>query len=164
MLVQTYPNGANFVRTPPVEVSIADIEELNTLLLSSRCWGTGEEIKKLRNTVATDSAGSSEMMFHRLPTTYSLVPVDKQVTCIDGFQLFRNGGFFILLSLSSSNVEREAGLRHHGSGLQLWRGEQINEPVEPHRCAGELLTVLLQPAPADRGQPQYTDGHPSYSE
>ena len=56
---------------------------------------TVEEIKKLRNIVATDSAGSSEMTFHSLPTTYSLVPVDNQVAGIDEFQLFRNGGFFI---------------------------------------------------------------------
>ena len=56
---------------------------------------TVEEIKKLRNIVATDSAGSSEMTFHSLPTTYSLVPVDNQVAGINEFQLFRNGGFFI---------------------------------------------------------------------
>ena len=53
------------------------------------------------------------------------------------------GGVFISL-LSSSNLEREAGLRHNGAGLQHWRGEHLKEPVEPHRCVGELLTVLLQ--------------------
>ena len=72
------------------------------------------------------------------------------------------GGAFILL-LSSSNLEREAGLRHNGAGLQHWRGEQLNELVEPHRCLGELFAVLLQQAPADRGRPQYTDGHSSYA-
>ena len=55
---------------------------------------------------------------------------------------FSMGGVSILLS-SSLNTEREAGIRHNGAGLQLWRGEQINEPVEPHRCVGELLAVLL---------------------
>ena len=66
--------------------------------------------------------------------------------------------------LSSSNLEREAGLRHNGAGLQHWRGEHLKEPVEPHRCLGELFAVLLQQALADRGQPQYTDGHSSYAE
>ena len=61
------------------------------------------------------------------------------------------GGFLIILLLSTSNLEREAGLRHNGAGLQLRRGEQINEAVEPHCCLGELLAVLLQQAPADRG-------------
>ena len=75
-----------------------------------------------------------------------------------------NSNYFVMGgSLSSYHhqiyVEREAGLRHNGAGLQLWRGEQINEPVESHRCLGELLAVLLQQAPANRGQPQYTDWH-----
>ena len=60
------------------------------------------------------------------------------------------GGVIILL-LSSSNLESEVGLRHNGAGLQHWRGEQLNELVEPHRCLGELFAVLLQQAPADRG-------------
>ena len=53
--------------------------------------GTEEEIEKLRNIVATGSAGTSKMTVHRLPITYSLVPIDNQVTyyfrIIDGFQL-----------------------------------------------------------------------------
>ena len=76
---------------------------------------------------------------------------------------FSMGGVATLLT-SSSNLEREAGLRHNGAGLQHWRGEQLKEPVEPHRCLGELLAVLLQQAPADCGRPQYTDGHSSYAE
>ena len=55
---------------------------------------------------------------------------------------FSMGDVSILLS-SSSNIEGEAGLRHNGAGLQLWRGEQLNEPVEPRCCVGELLAVLL---------------------
>ena len=73
------------------------------------------------------------------------------------------GGFLIILLLSTSNLEREAGLRHSGAGLQLWRGEQLNKSVEPHRCVGELLAVLLQQAPAERGRPQYIDGHSPYA-
>jgi len=42
-----------------------------------------EEIKKLRNILATDSAGTFEMIFHRVPTTYSLVPVDNQKGRLD---------------------------------------------------------------------------------
>ena len=41
-----------------------------------------EEIKKLRNIVATGSAGISEMILYRLPITHSLVPIDNQVTYI----------------------------------------------------------------------------------
>ena len=70
---------------------------------------------------------------------------------------FSMGGVSILLS-SSSNIERETGLRHNGAGLQLWRGEQLKEPVKPNCCVGELLAVLLQQAPADCRRPQYTDG------
>ena len=73
------------------------------------------------------------------------------------------GGFLIILLLSTSNLEREAGLRHNGAGLQHWRGEHLNEPIESHRCLGELLAVLLQQAPADRRRSQYIDGHSSYA-
>ena len=73
------------------------------------------------------------------------------------------GGFLIILLLSTSNLEREAGLRHNGAGLQHWRGEHLNEPIESHRCLGELLAVLLQQAPAERGRPQYIDGHSPYA-
>ena len=66
-------------------------------------------------------------------------------------------------SSSSSNIENEAGLRHNGAGLQHWRGEHLNEPIESHRCLGELLAVLLQQAPVDRGRPQYIDGHSPYA-
>ena len=73
------------------------------------------------------------------------------------------GGFLIILLLSTSNLEREAGLRHNGAGLQHWRGEHLNEPIESHRCLGELLAVLLQQTPADRRRPQYIDGHSPYA-
>ena len=72
-------------------------------------------------------------------------------------------GWCFYLVIIISNIEREAGLRHNGAGLQLWRGEQLNKSVEPHRCVGELLAVLLQQAPADRRRSQYIDGHSSYA-
>ena len=72
-------------------------------------------------------------------------------------------GWCFYLVIIISNIEREAGLRHNGAGLQLRRGEQINEAVEPHCCLGELLAVLLQQAPADRRRPQHIDGHSSYA-
>ena len=92
--------------------------------------GTEEEVE------ATGSAGTSKMIIHRMPTTYSLVPIDNQVTSIfcniDDFQQYLYGWCFYLVIIIS-NIEREAGLRHNGAGLQLWRGEQLNKLVEPHR-------------------------------
>ena len=102
--------------------------------------GTVEEVE------VTGSAGTSKMIIHCLPTTYILVPIDNQVTYIfcniDDFQLYLDGWCFYLVIIIS-NIEREAGLRHNGAGLQLWRGEQLKEPVKPNCCVGELLAVLL---------------------
>ena len=122
--------------------------------------GTVEEVE------VTGSAGTSKMIIYRLPYIYSLVPIDNQVTYIfcniDDFQLYLDGWCFYLVIIIS-NIERETGLRHNGAGLKLWRGEQLNEAVEPHCCLGELLAVLLQQVPADRRRPQYIDGHSSYA-
>ena len=63
--------------------------------------GTEVKIEKLRNIVDTGSARTSKMIVHRLPITYSLVPIGNQVTYIfcniDGFQLFLYGGCFYLV-------------------------------------------------------------------
>ena len=67
--------------------------EHSTLFEADGC-GTGE-IKNLRNIVATGSAGTSKMIFHRLPTTHSLVPVDNQVTYIFFVKFMVSNDFFM---------------------------------------------------------------------